>query len=68
MALAEQQAEEAYSAEPETVYVMDQGTGGSYRVSGMLQTFGMNGQDFSPINQMLERPRLPFFDVSWSNW
>ena len=47
---------------------MDQGSGGSYRVSGMLQTFGLNNQDLSPINQMLERPRLPFFDVSWSNW
>jgi len=69
MRLAEQQeAEPAHSAEPETVYVMDPGAGGSYRVSGMLQTFGANTADLGSISHLLERPRLPFFDLSWSNW
>jgi hypothetical protein len=73
MQLAEEQQQQgteqqAFATEPETVYVMDQGAGGSYRVSGMLQTFGADNPNMGPINQLLDRPRLPFFDLSWTNW
>ena len=49
----------------DTLYIMDDSVG-SYRVTGMFQNVQVD-QD-QAIDQLLERPRISFFDLSWSNW
>lgn len=72
--LAEQQQQDAEelsltAEEPltDTLYIMDD-SAGSYRVTGMFQNVQMDQGNEQPINQLLERPRVSFFDLSWSNW
>lgn len=54
-------------SQPETLYVMDQGMDGSYKVTGMIQNFQVDYND-QPVSQLLERPPVSFFDLSWSSW
>lgn len=54
-------------AEPETVLLVDESTDGSLRVTKMMQSFRLDGGYDSP-NELLERPRTSFLDVTWSSW
>ena len=63
-------AELSYAEEEpltDTLYIVDDSVG-SYRVTGMFQNMQMEQGNHQPINQLLERPRVSFFDLSWSNW
>lgn len=59
--------EDFVEAEPETVLLVDESTDGSLRVTGMMQSFRLDG-GFEDPNQLLDRPRTSFLDVTWSSW
>lgn len=48
----------------EALYIVNEKPSGSYRVTGMFENMDQGGS----VNQLLERPRISFFDLSWSNW
>lgn len=52
----------------ETLYIMDPNSAGSYRVTGMFQNVQINNEESQTVHQLLDRPRISFFDLSWSNW
>lgn len=61
---------EALLGEPlsDTLYVVDEKPSGSYRVTGMFQNVQPDMDEPQAVNQLLERPRISFFDLSWSSW